>query len=147
MTACRLVLTVSSHYFCLQICNSFLYIIVYMQLTQNFFKLVLLLSFSARCPNCRVVTSGGLCQQCMDRRQCDRCGRHLCDGLFDGTASVCKTCFRKQNAMHVNQTAFGTISRETHLATTTGDVDLKSFVKENTPEIRRHVQDGIDKHE
>jgi len=43
--------------------------------------------------------------------------------------------------------AFGTMSRETHLATTTGDVDLKSFVKENTPAIRRHVQNGIDEHE
>jgi len=102
---------------------------------------------SARCSNCRVSTSRGLYQQCMDRRLCERCGRHLCDTLFDGDATVCKTCRRKEQARHVNQTAFGTMSRESHLTTTTGDVDLKSFVKEKTPAIRRHVQDGIDEHE
>ena len=101
----------------------------------------------ARCPNCRVPTNGGLYMQCANRRQCLRCRRHLSDGLYEGNAEICKTCIRKEGATHANLNAFGGMCRESHLATTTGDVDLATFVKDKTPAIRSHVQDGIDQHE
>ena len=85
--------------------------------------------------------------QCANRRQCLRCRRHLSDGLYEGNAEICKTCLRKEGATHANLNAFGGMCRESHLATTTGDVDLKTFVKDKTPAIRSHVQDGIDQHE
>ena len=93
-----------------------------------------------RCRNCRAPAAGRLCATCLSRRECVKCTRRLCEGLFESAGhTICKTCQRKldKRYVRVNRSAFGGIVQECALDVGVGDGgDLETFFVNRIEYIR-----------
>ena len=106
------------------------------------------LFLSGRCRNCRTPAVGRLCLTCLSRRECGKCTRRLCEGLFESAGhTICKTCQRKLDKpyVRVNRSAFGGIIQEVALDVGAEDIgDLESFFRNRVDDIRSNLRRSIE---
>jgi len=60
----------------------------------------------------KVYLTDGLCQVCVNRRICSKCGHRRQDRFFDNDADFCTTCERKQTSPHLRASVQNTFGEE-----------------------------------
>jgi len=58
------------------------------------------------------LTDDGLCQVCVNRKICSKCGHRRQDRFFDNDADFCTTCERKQTSPHLRASVQNTFGEE-----------------------------------
>ena len=98
-----------------------------------------------RCKNCRVPCDGTYCRICQDLKECHECKRRLSAQLYTERDDVCNTCVRRsQRAVH--RTAMEGAVEEHEIPTSETDVDIHVFLNRHEEDIRRLLEDAIDRH-